>query len=365
MVCCASICALLSLSACRDKPDAVKSRAELESEWEWQWEELVSESEKKHYFYCRTSAKSTWTIPHARQIKFIAGSDLQKQWVAEMRKLGLDPSDKPAPPPPQPAAAKGIEAKAASMLSAVKNAVSSAVSAVSSASSALRSRSDSGSGRTAFNLHPPQSPFLLTAGSANVHALAFASARHAGSEPTVWFEYLVTSLLSTCLESDLALLNPFLDDKQIAVLRNIVASVMFHTNRIGQINRCLLEAFDLLKLLKSLRSSASSSSSGGGVRAADSSLKQALVLKATTLASNLATKRHYLRESRRNEQNIPVFAYDPRYLVFEFSDNIVLRDTQVSLIDRFVQVTQVEGGSLCTQMIMGAGKVRHTTLPIC
>ena len=330
-----------------DKPDALKTRMELEIEFELQWEELLSDSEHKYYFFCASNAKSIWTIPHARQIKFIPGSVNQRMWAAEMRKLGYDPGDKPAPPPAAPPPPGGAPKHAPGMLAAMKSAVSSAVSAVTNA---VRERSNSG--KLFFNIHPPQSPFLLTTGSNNLPALAFVSARHSGGEPTIWFEYLVTSLLSTRQEFDLRLLNPFLTSPQIELLRNIIVSVMFHTNRIGQINRCLLDAFDLLKLIKALQRVAAN----GGGASADVSLKQALSLKATTLATGLATKRHYLREARRGEGNIPIFAYDPRYLVFEFSDNLILRDTQVSLIDRFVQTTQIKGESMCTQMIMGQGK---------
>ena len=339
-----------------DKPDALKTRGELEIEWEHQWEELVADGDdKRHYFYCASTGLSVWSIPHARRIKFIPNSPLWHQWAGDMRRQGFEPEDKP-----QHVRRNSLEKKAASaasaasnLFSAVKTSVQSAMSSAASAvSKAVRSRSNSLGGNNNFALHPPQSPFLLTKGSQNVSALSFASARHAGAEPTLWFEYLVTSLLSTGMDADMMLHNPFLTPQQILVIRDITVAIMFHTNRIGQINRCLIEAFDLMKLLRSLQKVGSS-----GRGPADVTLKQALILKATTLASNLATKRHYLRESRRNEKNIPVFAFDPRYAVFEFSDNLVLRDSQISLVDRYVQQTQVEGKSLCSQMLMGAGKV--------
>ena len=43
--------------------------------------------------------------------------------------------------------------------------------------------------------------------------------------------------------------------------------------------------------------------------------------------------------------------FDPRYLVFEFSYGILLRKSQVELVNEFVS-----RGTMCHQMIMGAGK---------
>jgi hypothetical protein len=325
----------------------LKSRAELEAEWEFEWEELVADSQQ-HYFYCRSTGQSVWSIPHARKIKFISNSPLYHQWAADMRKQGFEPEDKPAAPAPSPTRRKSLEkasSAASSLFAAVKSGMQSAAhAAVAAVSHAVHSRSNSLTARNSA-IHPPSSPFLLSEGSRNVNALAFCSARHAGSEPTLWFDYLVSSLLSTGMDEDIALMNPFLLPAQIPILRDITVSILFHTNRIGQINRCLIESWDLLKLLRSLLKV------GHSGKPAEVTLKQALVLKATTLASGLATKRHYLREVRRNEKNIPVFGYDPRYCVFEFSDNIILRDSQVSLIDRFVQTTQIEGRSMCTQMM--------------
>ena len=47
--------------------------------------------------------------------------------------------------------------------------------------------------------------------------------------------------------------------------------------------------------------------------------------------------------------------YDPRFLLFEFSANIILRDAQIRLVRTFVDAAE-KGDSLCHQLIMGAGK---------
>jgi len=47
--------------------------------------------------------------------------------------------------------------------------------------------------------------------------------------------------------------------------------------------------------------------------------------------------------------------FDPSYLVFEFTYSLMLRKSQVELVDKFIQVLK-NNGSMCHQMIMGAGK---------
>ena len=50
-----------------------------------------------------------------------------------------------------------------------------------------------------------------------------------------------------------------------------------------------------------------------------------------------------------------LFSFDPRYLVFEFAHNILLRKAQVDLVNKFVDAMKNDS-SMCHQMIMGAGK---------
>lgn len=51
------------------------------------------------------------------------------------------------------------------------------------------------------------------------------------------------------------------------------------------------------------------------------------------------------------------FLFDPRFLVFEFIHNIMLRDQQVQLVQEFMSaVSDPTRGSTCQQLIMGAGK---------
>ena len=49
------------------------------------------------------------------------------------------------------------------------------------------------------------------------------------------------------------------------------------------------------------------------------------------------------------------WGFDPRFLIFEFTTSVVLRQPQVQLVERFV-ATLAGGASLVAQLIMGAGK---------
>lgn len=66
-------------------------------------------------------------------------------------------------------------------------------------------------------------------------------------------------------------------------------------------------------------------------RVHDSTLYQSLRLKAGSLAEGLATRRHYVHAGLdvSPQGDSGGAEYDPRFLFFEFSCNIVLREAQV------------------------------------
>jgi superfamily II DNA or RNA helicase len=81
-----------------------------------------------------------------------------------------------------------------------------------------------------------------------------------------------------------------------------------------------------------------------------------LALKASSLAELLCTRRGYTSDSKSNSGgDFMGIDYDPRFLVFEFTSNIMLRISQIKLVRRFMKAYE-SGGSLCHQLIMGAGK---------
>ena len=74
---------------------------------------------------------------------------------------------------------------------------------------------------------------------------------------------------------------------------------------------------------------------------------------AEQLASNLTAHRSYVAREEGNENSVCNF--DPRFLVFEFVSNFLLKERQIELVNNFIDSYR-EGKSCVHQMIMGAGK---------
>ena len=207
-------------------------------------------------------------------------------------------------------------------------------------------------------------------------AYSFYLRRYTGGEVHLWHEYLFGALLSSAHEEDLMKLNPYLTPDGIIQICDLVGSVLLHANRIGQINRSLLDARHLLKLLDNWRSKQQSPPGKIEIH-----LKQG----GEALARSLAAERHYMSFGT---------GFDPRFLVFEFCWNITLRHgyflylsllcmvsvtpiapclnvlcpvfpirkKQVEMVTDFVSAIR-NGESMVKQMIMGAGDTHVTPYP--
>ena len=92
----------------------------------------------------------------------------------------------------------------------------------------------------------------------------------------------------------------------------------------------------------------------------------ALKLKGQTLAEQLLVARHYVAprdapaaagtpNGDAADPSALGLVYDPRFLLFEFTHNIVLRKAQVELVREFVAAVR-RGAPLVKQMLMGGGK---------
>lgn len=66
-------------------------------------------------------------------------------------------------------------------------------------------------------------------------------------------------------------------------------------------------------------------------------------------------KRRRVEEKEIEPARMHVRTYDPRFLLFEFTWNILLRSSQVAMVRQYVSTIR-SGGSMVKQMIMGAGK---------
>eukprot|EP00941_MAST-03F_sp_MAST-3F-sp1_P005039 g5039.t1 len=166
--------------------------------------------------------------------------------------------------------------------------------------------------------------------------LGFLMSRHAGQEPKIWLQLLVSTLLSTTGAREIQRINPFLDDEQVQTTLDLTVALMLTVNRLSQTARCISIAQELLMLLKRPTSEGQA-------------LQEALIGQASKLAEQLVCRRFYVKNDGGK------FTYDPRLLVFEFIQNILLREPQVQLVEKFKR-NVANGSSACHQMLMGAGK---------
>lgn len=171
------------------------------------------------------------------------------------------------------------------------------------------------------------------------HSL-FNIAHESSHTAEVSFEYVTSLLLDLDFAQCIQRLNPFLSQSQISTAESLLVTALFCYNRAGLVARCIAIAADISDSLDRLTSIA--------LDLRPEALS-AMSLKSNSLAELLNTKRKYAKL----EEGCVV--YDPRFLLFEFTSNLVLRDSQVALVERFVEAYK-SGGSLCHQLIMGAGK---------
>ena len=164
--------------------------------------------------------------------------------------------------------------------------------------------------------------------------LAFLLRRCHGQESEAWIELLLQCTMSIEGVDKLVRLNPFISRDQAESIISLCVLFMFVSSRIDHAERCLSTARAVLK---------SSSSSGEKDR-----------LQSEKLAQLLRTKRHYISNN----------TFDPRLLAFEFIHNIILRKSQVDLINTFKQKIKSQQ-STCHQMLMGSGKTTVVAPLLC
>jgi hypothetical protein len=181
--------------------------------------------------------------------------------------------------------------------------------------------------------NPPGRSAPLDQRRSHRHRLSILMARDHGQVPNLWFSLLIGTLLSNKGFNELAKLNPFLSERQLMAVQDLLVGIMLVVVRLGQISRCIAATTDLQKML--------TRGSGEGMD---------LFMLSKSVANQLTTSRYYIKEEGEK------LVYDPRLLVFEFMQNIVLRKAQVGLIRQFRDDCIQGGSSRCHQMLMGAGK---------
>mmetsp|Transcript_74196 Transcript_74196/g.197960 ORF Transcript_74196/g.197960 Transcript_74196/m.197960 type:complete len:3050 (-) Transcript_74196:601-9750(-) len=168
----------------------------------------------------------------------------------------------------------------------------------------------------------------------------FLLRREAGQAAEAWPEFLFGSLISSRGEEDVRVVNPYLSSARLDAIVQLVMLTMLRANRMGHISRCVGTAIGLLKLLRRALEP----------QARGETLLPMLLQAVDDLADVLCAGRHYGKASRAKEVEL-----DPRFLIFEFAWNLLLRQKQVEIVRDFVECVR-SGGSKVKQMIMGAGK---------
>lgn len=175
--------------------------------------------------------------------------------------------------------------------------------------------------------------------------IKFLLRRQSGQESVIWLEFIFGSLLSSHATADLKRLNPYLDDKIADSILNVVSVSLLKANRVGHANRCIAATLKLLSMVDKVISLEPTQRS-----AKQASLLPSLLQASQALADNLVSERHYIAKNIKGS-----YEFDPRYLIFEFTWNILLRKKQVEIVKMFTE-NLVQGRSKVKQMIMGAGK---------
>ena len=203
---------------------------------------------------------------------------------------------------------------------------------------------------------PPPNGEMTKDDDASRAKYAFSLARYSGQETTIWFEFLVGVLASDVSEKQIRELSPLLSPATIRRAMDLVVDVLFHANRMGQTRRCIVMTREFLTMLTRFQSIAAANPALD--LSDDTSLERTICIKAEKLAQQLMMKRYFVH----TDDGRTKITFDPRFLVFEFTYNLMLRRSQIELVGTIMKSVQNDSGeskvvaATCHQMIMGAGK---------
>ena len=181
-----------------------------------------------------------------------------------------------------------------------------------------------------------------------INFLRFRLGQVGEREPASWFELLVASTLSTVAEHDIRSLNPHMSGIAYKTVTSLTVVAMLTSIRISQTHRALSSLAKLRQLVKKVSS----------LNDEKTQLRicQEIKLQSTKVATDVANERHFMTFTEDGNY----LEFDPRYLVFEFTYSLMLRKSQVLLVNKLMNAIR-NGQSMCHQMIMGAGKTTVVT----
>ena len=181
----------------------------------------------------------------------------------------------------------------------------------------------------------------------DIKAVAFSLQQKAGIEASLEFTHIAACTAASGPTGDLSMYNPTMiskGDSEGLVCTTML--LMMTANRISHATLASVQGRSLLKVLEQLRSLVNSADK----QQEFDRLKKELLTQSDNLALTLAMRRNY---------SVPlaagVYELDPRFLLFEYCHGLLLRPSQVLLVNKLL-AEMAAGHSVCHQMIMGAGK---------
>jgi Ca2+-binding EF-hand superfamily protein len=195
----------------------------------------------------------------------------------------------------------------------------------------------------------PDTPETIAAKNKDLDRYRFFLSRFASLDTHAWMGYLSACLVSKDPQAHLRKLNPYLAEGATEPILDAVTAFCLRVNRIGHVNRCVAMCVELMDMLRQTESQITSNATNNGERFV---VHKSLYFKSTALAKSLSVYRYSVGQSAGFDNETD---FDPRFVLFEYLFNILLRKQQVRLVNSFVDAKR-KGDSMVQQMIMGAGK---------
>eukprot|EP00906_Rhabdomonas_costata_P026113 RCo037232 len=181
--------------------------------------------------------------------------------------------------------------------------------------------------------------------------------KSAGAIPKADLRFLLNCMMSRYGDGIIRCVCPLLTEQMLQTLTSLLASAMLVVSRRSHALRCLAAAESLLSVLRGLASQATTTTDAESPVTSPVSCADILA-QVSELVRAVACTRHIfvpVTEKGGGGGHPTAFTYDPRLLVFEFVNNVILRKGQVDLVRRLTSSVK-KHSSICTQMLMGEGK---------
>ncbi|KAH3756032.1 nxn protein [Pelomyxa schiedti] len=187
----------------------------------------------------------------------------------------------------------------------------------------------------------------------------FVMRRTAGYLQQINMLFASATLLSQHAEEDLRQLNPYIEAPDHILDK--VSSVMLYCSRVSQANRAIMQATSLRTLMQHISKRRPGFFTSGSnanlltrsfMTGPDPVVVERINNFASTLAETLLCRRFFISNEDSETHNRTV---DPRFMVFEYLFDFILRRRQVEMVQSFIAKARA-GDSSVQQMIMGAGK---------